>query len=101
MNTDRITEMERRLEKAEAAVSAMEAAVEQYEAVQEDIRVLDEYLGSEAWHTDRADDEAGRLPNGFKRGVLSEDAVWNLLERHRELRERLANQNIFCHLTKS
>ena len=34
---------------------------------------------------DLADDEAGRLPKGLKRGVLSEDGIYNLLERYREL----------------
>lgn len=35
------------------------------------------------------DDEAGRLPPDLRRGVLSEDGIWNALERRRELRGRL------------
>ena len=80
MNTDRISQMEQRLERTTAAVEALEAALEQYQAVRDDLASLDTYLGSAEWHADRADDEAGRLPDGLKRGVLSEDAVWNLLE---------------------
>ena len=34
-------------------------------------------------------DEAGLLPAGLKRGVLSEDGVWNLLEDHRQLLEEM------------
>lgn len=86
MNTDRITQMERRLERATAALDALEAALDGYEAVQDDLAALDAYLGSPEWHADRADDEAGRLPAGLRRGVLSEDAIWNLLERHRRIR---------------
>ena len=35
------------------------------------------------------DDEAGRLPADLKRGVLSEDGIWNLLTDCRELADRL------------
>ena len=89
MNIERITQMEQRLERTTAAVEAMEAAIEQYKAVRDDIASLDAYLGSPEWHADRDDDEAGRLPKELKRGVLSEDAIWNLLERHREMQKQI------------
>ena len=89
MNIERITQMEQRLERATAAVEAMEAAIEQYKAVRDDIASLDAYLGSPEWHADHDDDEAGRLPKELKRGVLSEDAIWNLLERHREVQKQI------------
>ncbi|MBO6059032.1 MAG: DUF4298 domain-containing protein, partial [Bacteroidaceae bacterium] len=60
-----------------------------YDAVLEDIEALEAYYGSEAWKQDYADDEAGRLPAGLKRGVLSEDGIWNLLSDVRELNDRL------------
>ena len=85
----RIRQMERRLDKALAAVKRLEAALDKYQAVQEDIVALDEYYGSELWRQDLADDEAGRLPEGLKRGVLSEDGIWNLLSDNKELNERL------------
>lgn len=47
------------------------------------LRVLSDYYGSAAWKRDFAADEAGRLPAGLKRGVLSEDGVYHLLERFR------------------
>lgn len=89
MNTERITQMEQRLDRATAAVEALEAAIEQYKAASDDLAALDTYLGSPEWHADRNDDEAGRLPKGLRRGVLSEDAIWNLLERHRELQKHI------------
>jgi len=85
----RIRQMERRLDKALAAVKRLEAALDKYQAVQEDIVALDEYYGSELWRQDLADDEAGRLPEGLKRGVLSEDGIWNLLTDCKKLNERL------------
>jgi hypothetical protein len=47
--------------------------------IQEALRILAEYYGSDEWKQDFADDEAGRLPKDLKRGVLSEDGIWNLL----------------------
>ena len=80
---ERIKEMEVRLERAAAAV------MDKYEAVQEDIKALRKYYDSRQWKQDYADDEAGRLPADLKRGVLSEDGIWNLLEDVCELNERL------------
>lgn len=85
----RIRLMERRLNRAVAAVKRLTAALDKYEAVLVDITALDEYYGSELWRQDLADDEAGRLPEGLKRGVLSEDGIWNLLTDCKKLNERL------------
>ena len=85
----RIKQMELRLERAAKAVINLSAALEEYEAAQEDIKALDEYYGSKEWKQDFADDEAGRLPADLKRGVLSEDGIWNLLSDARELNNRL------------
>ena len=70
----------------------MSAALDKYEAVLEDIKALDAYYGSEEWKQDYADDEAGLLPDNLKRGVLSEDGIWNLLSDAHELDERLKNR---------
>ena len=47
-------------------------------------RDLDLYYTSDLWKEDYAADEAGKLPANLKRGVLSEDGVYHLLERWRE-----------------
>jgi hypothetical protein len=57
--------------------------------VQDDLATLNAYYGSDEWKNDFADDEAGLLPATLKRGVLSEDGLWNLLADHRELEERI------------
>jgi len=85
---ERIRQMELRLERAAAAVMALSAALDRFEEVREDISVLNEYYGSKEWKQDYADDEAGELPPDLKRGVLSEDGIWNLLTDARELVER-------------
>ena len=85
----RIRKMERRLNRTSAAVKRLEAALDKWEALQEDIAALEEYYGSDLWKQDFADDEAGLLPADLKRGVLSEDALWDLLTACKELKERL------------
>ena len=86
---ERIKMMEQRLERAASAVMELSAALDKYEAVQDDLKTLNEYYGSKQWKQDFADDEAGRLPADLKRGILSEDALWNLLSDVSELNTRL------------
>ena len=47
--------------------------------IREATRILAQYYESKKWKQDFADDEAGMLPKDLKRGVLSEDSLWNLL----------------------
>ena len=49
------------------------------ERIQEAIGILSDYYSSKEWKQDFADDEAGLLPKDLKRGVLSEDGIWNVL----------------------
>ena len=88
---ERIERMERNLERATNALRVLNDALDEYEAVQEAFHELDSYYGSDTWKQDFSDDEQGRLPKDLKRGVLSEDAVWNVLEDYRTLKERLEN----------
>ena len=87
----RIRKMERSLNRASAALKRLSSAIDKYEEAKEDIAALSNYYGSDLWKQDFADDEAGRLPANLKRGVLSEDGIWNLLEAHRELQKRIKN----------
>ena len=47
--------------------------------IREATRILAQYYESKEWKQDFADDEAGLLPKDLKRGVLSEDGIWNVL----------------------
>ena len=86
---ERITQMEQRMDRAAAAVMSLSAALDRYEEVREDISALEAYYDSDKWKQDFADDEAGKFPADLRRGVLSEDGIWNLLSDARELVERL------------
>lgn len=87
---ERITHMEAILDQAEAALAALDRALDGWEAVQERLAELEGYYGSEAWRRDYDDDGAGKLPGDLKRGVLSEDAAYNLLTDWDRLRARMA-----------
>ena len=89
----RIREMEQRMTRALKIVRAMDSALNAFELVQGDIRTLDEYYGSDDWKADLAADEAGLLPPTLKRGVLSEDGIWNLLEDNKYLLRRMTNRS--------
>lgn len=85
----RIEAMERRFDAALAAVDALELALESYEGSLDDIRELESYLSSPERRGDLEADEEGLLPASLKRGVLSEDGLYDLLERNDGLLERL------------
>ncbi|MDO4847516.1 MAG: SLC13 family permease [Clostridiaceae bacterium] len=48
------------------------------------LSALEAYYASDEWKQDFEADEAGLLPDYVKRGVLSEDGIYNLLERAKE-----------------
>lgn len=85
--------MERCLNRASQAVIKLSAALDEYEAAQKVVQELSAYYGSDTWKQDLEDDRQGLLPQDLKRGVLSEDGIWNLLEDWRELNSRLRGFN--------
>ena len=53
------------------------------------MQLLSEYYASPLWREDFEADEAGLLPKDLKRGVLSEDAVYDLLSDYDALEKQL------------
>ena len=86
---DRIKTMEHHMDRALRAVMQLSTALDDYAEAQKSLRELEDYYGSDDWKQDFADDEAGLLPQGLRRGVLSEDGIWNLLEDSRSLNTRI------------
>lgn len=76
---DRITRMEKALDTVSAAVKNLSEAANAYADAQAQLQELAAYYGSEEWLQDLSDDESGLLPHDLKRGVLSQDAVYDLL----------------------
>ena len=75
----RIVAMEAAFDRTAVAVKNLMEALDAYETVRVDIDRLTDYLDSGAWREDFEADEAGFVPGDLKRGVLSEDALYNLL----------------------
>ncbi len=85
----RIQYYEEKLNQCAAVLEQLQQALDGYRACREDLAALDRYYGSPAWRQDFEDDEAGRLPSDLKRGVLSEDGVYNVLTMQAELQREM------------
>ena len=85
LHIERIKWMEQRYNNALAAIK--DGSAVSLKAAKEDVAELSKYYGSELWKQDFAADEAGKLPPDLKRGVLSEDGIWNLLSDYREMQK--------------
>jgi hypothetical protein len=81
--------MEQAMNRIRKAADASDAVPYAPETVRADIRALEAYYGSDAWMKDYEADEQGKLPDDLKRGVLSEDAVYDLITEHDALMVRL------------
>ena len=90
LQIERIKWMEQRFNNALAAIK--DGTTDSLKAIKEDIAELSKYYGSVLWKQDFAADEAGKLPQDLKRGVLSEDGIWNLLSDYREIQETKQRQ---------
>ena len=82
----RIEHFEALLDKAEAA--RREGRSKMDPELDRCIEELKLYYDSSEWKADFAADERGELPSGLKRGVLSEDGIYNILEWYSELDEK-------------
>ena len=85
----RIAQMEAYLDELAAAQKEFSAALEKCAALQDKLQALTAYYEGPLWRQDFEDDEAGKLPRDLKRGVLSEDAVYDLLAEHERLRQEM------------
>ena len=86
---ERIQHFEQLLDRIAPVLGTLEEALDAFNEIQEDVQELAAYYESEAWREDFEADEAGRLPAGLKRGVLSEDGVYDVLSGHYALTVRL------------
>lgn len=83
---ERITHMENLFDKSNEVVRQLRQAIADFQALQPIIDELDNYYKTN-WRADFEADEKGKLPADLKRGVLSEDGLWDLLEEYQRLDE--------------
>ena len=81
---DRIRSMEELYDRAIVLVKKADRTVSETEELESAAARLREYYESPQWKEDFEADEAGKLPKGLKRGVLSEDGIYNLLDEINE-----------------
>ena len=84
----RITEMESRYDRVRHALRASGACPDRLDSVRGDIQALSAYYEGSLWREDFEADEAGLLPKDLKRGVLSEDGVYDLLSEYDTLKKQ-------------
>lgn len=92
---EHISRMEHILDHYAQALCQLDQVLTVLEKQGPDYQALMDYYTSGQWQQDFLADEQHLLPAGLKRGVLSEDAVYDLLTEQRELAQRmlaLANQ---------
>ena len=77
------------MERVTRWVNLLSSALEQLPSIQSDAYELSSYYESDLWMEDYEADEAGVLPANVKRGVLSEDGLYNLLTEYENLVARL------------
>ncbi len=88
---ERIEKMEEKFNRAAEAIKALDSALSGYAEALGDIKTLADYIASDEWKEDFEADERGELPADLKRGVLSEDGIYNLLEENGELLEMMTD----------
>ena len=86
---ERIQHYETLLDRIAPVLENLEEALDAFEGIQEDVKELAAYYEDDDWREDFEADEAGKLPADLKRGVLSEDGVYDVLSGHYALTIRL------------
>ncbi len=76
----RIRQMELYYDMVRQAISIDLSYAETDTHVKSMLNILKEYYKGGQWQKDYEADERGELPADLKRGVLSQDGLWNLLE---------------------
>ena len=86
---NRIKRMESYLDETKLTLKELSRILEKYEKLEKKYYTLENYYGSSDWMDDFEADEAGLIPVEIKRGVLSEDELYNLIIEHKELMRRM------------
>lgn len=84
----RIEQEEKNFDQASQLVKELQAALDQARALPQLLADLIAYYEGD-WRSDYEADERGELPAGLKRGVLSQDGLYNLLTDQADLADDL------------
>lgn len=73
------------MEEMEARTEELRTALDGFSAGHKSFSKLIDYYGSQQWMRDYEADEKGKISQDIKRGVLSEDGVYDLIMDYKEL----------------
>ena len=77
---ERIRYYESIYQQVQDALHELEKAMKAVEDLQPKMAELEKYYTGPLWRQDFEADEAGEIPQDLKRGILSEDGIYNLIE---------------------
>ena len=86
---ERIQHFEKLLDRIAPVLGNLEEALDAFDGIQDDVKELAAYYEDDDWREDFEADAAGKLPADLKRGVLSEDGIYDVLSDHYALTVRL------------
>ena len=86
---ERIQYMEEILNQVSTLINKIDPLFDEYEQIMPKLHEIIDYYESDDWKNDFLADEMGELPKDLKRGVLSEDGIYNLLDLHYELLDKM------------
>ena len=86
---ERIQHYEMLLDRVVPVLGDLQEALDAFDGIQDDVKELSAYYEDDDWREDFEADEAGKLPRDLKRGVLSEDGIYDVLSGHYALTIRL------------
>ena len=86
---ERIRHYEMLLDRVAPVLGDLQEALDAFDGIQDDVKELAAYYEDDDWREDFEADEAGKLPRDLKRGVLSEDGIYDVLSGHYALTIRL------------
>ena len=86
---ERIQHFEMLLDRVAPVLGNLTEALDAFDGIQDDVKELAAYYEDDDWREDFEADEAGKLPKDLKRGVLSEDGIYDVLSDHYALTVRL------------
>ena len=89
---DRVQQMEQYMDEVAEALRNAPDKLKSSDELRKKIATLTDYMDSGQWLADYEADERGELPKELKRGVLSQDALYNLLCEIKENEETSLNE---------
>ena len=76
---DRVRQMEQYMDEIIEILNSNPDELKSNNELQQKVEILTNYMDSGQWLADYEADERGELPRSLKRGVLSQDGLYNLI----------------------